>query len=385
MRCSVMFFRWFRRNERGSVMVIVALALTVLLGCTGLAVDYGSMALTRQELQNAADAAALAAGQDMLNGLGLSSQTSTANHYITVNGFTPGDGVTTSEVTNSGSTVRVTITTKKKVGFSAVLTGRNVEEVSATAVAEVMNPFENFPYAMFAGDTIDEGGSGIDANANKTVITGNIHSNSDIMLHNKTEVNGVATAVGKIGGTEDGSPFIPMPSIDNIVNHVLSSKHAYFDDDVKIKSNEGGFAGFISQALEKCGGSPSADGLNIYVDGNLEIQGDAFYNNQYPINLIVAGDITLGGTPLTSTEATPVILISLEGDMTVNGQGSGSEAFCGIIFCAKGDVTLHGGNQSNYVGSIYAMNIRKTGAPLKVGYSNKVDDHLAEDKVRLIE
>ena len=44
-------FKWLRRNERGSIMVVVALSLAVLLGFTGFAVDYGTLALSKQELQ----------------------------------------------------------------------------------------------------------------------------------------------------------------------------------------------------------------------------------------------------------------------------------------------------------------------------------------------
>ncbi|MBQ7129867.1 MAG: hypothetical protein IJO21_02345 [Oscillospiraceae bacterium] len=385
-------FKWFRKNERGSVMVIVAIALTSLLGFTGLAVDFGTLAMTRQELQNAADAAALAAGQDKLHGRGVSAQTDTANAYIIANGYTPGDGVTTSQVVSSGSTVRVTITTQRNVGFSSILTGRKSEEVSATAVAEVMNPFENYPYAMFAGDTIEDDGTGITGNGNKFTITGNIHSNTDITLHKDTVLNGVATAVGSINGTYGGHPMIPMPSAQSIINYIKSNGCAYFNGDVDIKKNDAkeyssGFEKFIADALDpEIGGGHIANGaLNIYISGNLTIRGDEFHNSSYPLNLVVSGNIDLGGSPLTSTEATPVIMISEHGSVEVNGQGTTGGAFYGIVFAENGDVTLNGGNNSEYIGSIYALNIRKNGSPLDVGYSDKVDDHLILDKVRLIE
>ena len=380
-----MFFKWFRSNERGSVMVVVAVSMAVLLGFTGFAVDYGSLALTRQELQNAADAAALAAGQDMLHGRATSIQTATANEYIQKNGYNPGDGVTSSQVVSNGNTVRVTITTKQKIGFSSILTGRNSEQVSATAVAEVMNPFEDYPYALFAGDTIDDGGTGIIGNGNGFTITGNIHSNTDINLHAQTVLNGVATAVGSINGVEDKSPHIPMPSAQGIVSFVKATDCAYFDDDLEVKQNEGGFEKLLEMATTDKGGVVGSHGLNIYINGNLTIKGKNFFNKDYPVNLVVKGNIDMGGCPIRSTEDAPVILISETGSITVNGQGTGSDAFHGIIFAADGNVTLNGGNSSVYHGSIYALNITKNGNPLDVGYSNKVDDHLVLDKVRLIE
>lgn len=49
------------KNQKGASAVIVAIVLAVLLGFTALAIDVGYMYTTRNELQNIADAAALAA------------------------------------------------------------------------------------------------------------------------------------------------------------------------------------------------------------------------------------------------------------------------------------------------------------------------------------
>ncbi len=50
----------FRRDQSGSVTVMAALALFVLLGFAGLALDVGHIMVVRNELQNAADTTALA-------------------------------------------------------------------------------------------------------------------------------------------------------------------------------------------------------------------------------------------------------------------------------------------------------------------------------------
>ena len=47
-------------NQHGAVLVFVAFLLIVLLGIAALAVDIGYVAITRNQLQNAADAGALA-------------------------------------------------------------------------------------------------------------------------------------------------------------------------------------------------------------------------------------------------------------------------------------------------------------------------------------
>ena len=48
------------RRPRGQSLILVALCLIVLMGFAGIAIDVGAMMLTRNELQNGADAAALA-------------------------------------------------------------------------------------------------------------------------------------------------------------------------------------------------------------------------------------------------------------------------------------------------------------------------------------
>lgn len=54
-------------RQRGAVAIIVALALPLLIGMAGLALDLGKLFITKTELQNAADACALSAARE-LNG-----------------------------------------------------------------------------------------------------------------------------------------------------------------------------------------------------------------------------------------------------------------------------------------------------------------------------
>lgn len=54
-----------RRKQRGAVAIITALALVVLVGFAGLALDLGRLYVNKTELQNAADACALAAASKL--------------------------------------------------------------------------------------------------------------------------------------------------------------------------------------------------------------------------------------------------------------------------------------------------------------------------------
>jgi Flp pilus assembly protein TadG len=54
-----------RRRQGGAVLVLVALAMIALIGFVGLALDLGKLYVTKSELQNSADACALAAARDL--------------------------------------------------------------------------------------------------------------------------------------------------------------------------------------------------------------------------------------------------------------------------------------------------------------------------------
>lgn len=56
-----------RRRQRGTVAILVGLCIVALIGLLGIVIDLGHLYVRKTELQNAADAAALAAAKD-LNG-----------------------------------------------------------------------------------------------------------------------------------------------------------------------------------------------------------------------------------------------------------------------------------------------------------------------------
>lgn len=55
----------YRTRQRGAVAVIVGIAIVVLVGFLGLALDLGKLYVSKSELQNRADACALAAARDL--------------------------------------------------------------------------------------------------------------------------------------------------------------------------------------------------------------------------------------------------------------------------------------------------------------------------------
>lgn len=388
-----MKFRSFRKREDGSVAVVVALSLTVLLGFTSLAVDFGMMAACRQSLQNAADAAALAAAADLGSGKPLTTVYGSVETYCAANGFALDREDITHETRVLGKTVSVTLCRSMPMGFSAVLTGQRTRIVSASATAEAVSIFGGCPYAMFAGQRIEDDGSGIAISGNDIQINGNIHSNSDISMQHAVLGPGViATAVRTVNpsttGWNSNSIALDMPSFRSFESAMNGMPGLVeFPGNIVMKSRDG-FQALIDDALEqyrsRMGGSTSylSSGLFIHITGSLTFNGhnSTAYRAEFPITLVVDGNIDLNGAPINSTLDFPVAIMSKNGGITVNGGGA---TFTGILFSPKGDITLNG-NNAEFVGSIVGQNIRKTGGKTTVRYYEDADRFLPTTKVHLI-
>lgn len=68
LRRSKKVWNWIRR--KGSILILSAFALVMIFGCLSFAVDVGLLAATKAQMRTAADASALAAGMELLKGLG---------------------------------------------------------------------------------------------------------------------------------------------------------------------------------------------------------------------------------------------------------------------------------------------------------------------------
>src|SRR5258708_6730127 len=76
------------RNERGSTMIMTAILMLGLLLCVGMCVDISRLYMTRTEIQNAADAAALAAARESDSGSGgIADAVTVANAIVNNSGF----------------------------------------------------------------------------------------------------------------------------------------------------------------------------------------------------------------------------------------------------------------------------------------------------------
>jgi len=129
------------RQELGQGLVLAALAMLVILGFAAMAIDVGLFLHEKRELQNAADAAALAGVQELPYSSAEAEQK--AEEWAANNGIDIGGGelesvkITTTYVSND--TVRVRVQRDVPFVFARVL-GFTSDTMQATAVARVGSP-----------------------------------------------------------------------------------------------------------------------------------------------------------------------------------------------------------------------------------------------------
>jgi Flp pilus assembly protein TadG len=129
-------------NERdgGAVAVVVAVAMVALMGAAALAVDVGALLSERAQLQNGADAAAIAIAQACAaNSTGAACTSPTATAQSLANGNTLAGSADLRTVRVSGSTATITVGKTVATSFAAAL-GIMSKDVSASATASWGSP-----------------------------------------------------------------------------------------------------------------------------------------------------------------------------------------------------------------------------------------------------
>ncbi len=160
MRHKGSFLRRLWRNEQGSVFVMAALGALAVIGSVGLAVDVGRAQMAENKLQNAVDAAGLAAGAS-INSADLDT---VVNKYLALN-FTQGNlgAVITSVhpvLSSDGQLLNVTATATLDTTFMKIF-GYNT--VTLSAETEITRTNKGMELAMVLDTTGSMGGSKITA------------------------------------------------------------------------------------------------------------------------------------------------------------------------------------------------------------------------------
>jgi Flp pilus assembly protein TadG len=169
--------RAFIGNERGASIVIVGLTLPALIGAMGLAAEISYWHLHHRAMQNAADAAAIAAATN-----GGANYAAEAKAVASRYGFADGSGNISVAATNPATapgcttscyvvtvTDQVSLFLSQVVGYtgSASVNGKRVTTVTATAVATAKPAYSYCIVALAGSGAVGIDGNGVpDSNLN---------------------------------------------------------------------------------------------------------------------------------------------------------------------------------------------------------------------------
>lgn len=294
------------RNQKGSVAVIVGLAMTMLLGFSAIVIDVGALYLNRVQLNNMVDAAALAGAREFLPDAG-GSPVSMAQAYAALNGRKAGDSVIIDT-----SNMRITVSATRQVDlFFARIFGMNSSQVTASATATAgairsakgLAPFGIEKQTFVYGDTYvlkSGGGSGDTGNYGALALGGNgakVYEYNIINGYNGTLNIGdkVSTETGNMSG----------PTSDGISQRIAGTSSAFPPADVNTPriitipvietmdvngKKEVTIVGFANFFLEDAGGSGndswvSGKFMKIPRPGEITTNAGNFYG-MYNVRLI---------------------------------------------------------------------------------------------------
>lgn len=121
-------------DERGAISILGAVALTALVACSALALEYGYGLLQRIEDQRVADIAAFAGAVVYSSTSSSTSSSSAVSNVATLNGLSStaaNSSVVTSPTGNGNKAVNVTVTTSEPLALAKVVTNSTTLPVSA--------------------------------------------------------------------------------------------------------------------------------------------------------------------------------------------------------------------------------------------------------------
>jgi len=358
-------------NEKGSATILLAVSLTVLMAFSAVAIDVGRIALQKQSLQNALDAACLAGVLDLPANTALSQER--AMICFEANGYSR-DNIQSIQFLNANRQIRLTAAESVDYTFANVFDSGSGKTVNVAAAAEIGSVFDPYDYALFSGSEID-----LLQFRGKNNITGDVHSNYSIkndatVIGSVTAVNNIDPKITASGSKTEGVPLITMPDLSDMVGNatvldkntlinVYGATYAENKDEYSMSSTQ------LNNMLSLH--------QTVFINGNLTVNGSGVDSTG---NIIITGDITFNGSDVNMGDSASVCLFTLNGDITFNG-GSGNVR--GILYAPEGEIRLNG-NSGLIYGSIIADIVTSDGG-VTIIYDSQVVKGLPLTITRLVE
>jgi Flp pilus assembly protein TadG len=386
-------------NESGGqATILMALFMgLVMLGFLALAIDVGYLFRQKRIAQAAADAAAVAAAEEVTAGNSVTSSlaTNAANVASTLNGFDTGASTNPAKVTLVASTagnysnadsgvapvswVQATVSKPVQSYFLAAFNhGMRTLNISATAIAA--GGASSPTCICLTGTSGNDLGMSNNAklNANQCGITANSSSSNAITVVGSASVSG--TSVQAVSTNWNNSSNInnagTICSTANRVQGAAACSSSLTPPDLPtgITCYNNPINGWVlpnwtanytlpMQGVTETNGhvenEVATNGAICYNSLNLANAASVTFSPGYTYYIL--GDFTTGGgAPVTGNNVTFVIsgTVNIANGVTVNLTAPTTNGVPGVLFYIKGSstVTIQGGSNSNFSGIISAPN-----------------------------
>jgi len=399
----------------------------VLLGFTALAIDGGMVLSDRRQAQNSADAAAMAAALQKVNGQSNSNVTQAARYSALANGYDPANINVTFDTVHDFSgnydLITVDITETTETSFIQMFWGDAgmVSRVTATTRVRVSQPFLPGVAIIAMGNCVEDGGNLINGNGGGN--SGGVRAFNGGIFLNTPETNGSRCALsppnngygimseteifsvgsanyGSVAnisprpietGVNGGSPIddpladLPEPSCGTTAGSVVGGVYQ--------PGNYGGAnmalgSGTLAKGIYCITGSIHlsghdaiiGDGVVLYFkNGGPIFSGNAYLQLKAPspsdssdANTRCSG--TVGSPTATCTYVGISIFAARNNHSTIEVRGNGQSAIRGLVYALNGELMARGGgsdpSDAVIVGQAIVRSVdTRGGGDVKVSYN----------------
>ena len=355
-------------KQSGSIAVLTAVLLPILLGFMALAIDVGYMFVVKSRMQVAADSAALVAANSLNHGQGIDTAYAWALTATAANGFTNGFKSTkvTLSVPPGGTGIyaadlnyfRVTVQDTTPTFFAGIF-GVASSLNSASAVAGPTgggNPCMLTLSTSGSGSLSAVGNASI--NAIKCGIYVNSTSSSAIKLTGNVDINaGSINVVGGFSKTGDVTTTAVTMGAATTLDPFLSFPKPAFTSCTYTNFSKKGNGSIALTPGTYCGGiNLSGNTSVILAPGMYVIYGGGF-NVSGNVSPMTGTDVTIYNSGAGATGPNAFGSINLTGDIKLNLSAPLTGSYAGMLFFQNPlntqAASLGGNSGSTFKGNLY--------------------------------
>jgi hypothetical protein len=343
------------RDRRGSISILAALMLPILMALAALVVDCGYALSQRAALQQAADSAALSGAMAYISSASATATRATINDVVTANGWASSTIVAgstgylaASPTDASVHAVQVTLTATSPLWFGAVFVSRSALGLQAYALANL--PGETACIISLGTLTI-----------NSVVNAGTCDVAADSTASYAVQINSP-------GGLTAGKFYSPGTITDDGYLHATIVTKTLSDPYTAVQTAAtSGFSSCSSYKYYTSGTSTMSPGCwdSPTITSAVTLSPGVYYMN-YGMTLQSGGSITgTGGVTIVSSTG-----LAVAGNITLTAPTSGS--YSGIaLYVQDGGIDFDNGVKYAINGAVYAPNLSSGGLTFDTGTSNQ--------------